>query len=234
MPSGRLSGEEATFDTSPEWAQRHFNFTLEDWCKVVWTDETYISDGPVNKTHVTPKANEENNSTCTIEQQRKNNSWMFWGCFVGTQAGLCVFWERTRGKMSGKSYRQRILPDALGFFSSLPTNNGQATLMHDNAPVHTAAPAREYLEANGVVPMAWLLFSPDLNPIENVWILIKTYIQDHHGDSISTRQRSRAQVRLIVLEAWRECTRPQRLLPILQSMRDGCEAVIQAQGGSIP
>ncbi|KAI1006440.1 hypothetical protein K3495_g1784 [Podosphaera aphanis] len=39
-----------------QWAQRHFNFTLEDWCKVVWTDETYISDGPANETHVTRKA----------------------------------------------------------------------------------------------------------------------------------------------------------------------------------
>ena len=38
-----------------ERALRHLHFTLEDWCNVVWTDETYISDGPVNKTHVTRK-----------------------------------------------------------------------------------------------------------------------------------------------------------------------------------
>ncbi|KAI0994093.1 hypothetical protein K3495_g14090 [Podosphaera aphanis] len=52
-----------------EWAHRHFHFTLEDWCNVVWTDETYISDSPVNKTHVTRKANEEYNSTCIIERR---------------------------------------------------------------------------------------------------------------------------------------------------------------------
>ncbi|KAI0991366.1 hypothetical protein K3495_g16821, partial [Podosphaera aphanis] len=118
--------------------------------------------------------------------------------------------------MTRESYRQRILPNALGFIGSLPTNNGLARLMHDNAPAHTAAPAREYLEANGVVPMAWPPFSPDLNPIENVWGLMKANTQEHHGDSTGTRQRTRAQVRLIVLEAWRECTRPERLFPILQ------------------
>ncbi|KAI0994076.1 hypothetical protein K3495_g14107 [Podosphaera aphanis] len=76
-----------------QWAQRRFNFTFEDWCKVVWTDETYISDGPGNKSHVTRKASlnvchgqqqffifkkaiEEYNSTCLIERQRKNNSWI--------------------------------------------------------------------------------------------------------------------------------------------------------------
>ncbi|KAI0997450.1 hypothetical protein K3495_g10733 [Podosphaera aphanis] len=136
--------------------------------------------------------------------------------------------------MTGESYRQRILPDALGFIGSPPTNNGLAILMHDNAPVHTAAPAREYLEANGVVPMAWPPFSPDLNPFENVWGLMKTYIQEHRGDSIGTRPRTRAQVRPIVLEAWRECTRPERLLPILQGMHGRREVVIQAQAGSIP
>ncbi|KAI1003668.1 hypothetical protein K3495_g4537 [Podosphaera aphanis] len=144
------------------------------------------------------------------------------------------FWERNWGKMTAKSYRQRILPDALGFIGSLPTNNGLAILMDDNAPVHTAAPAREYLKSNGVVPMAWPPFSPDLNPIENVWGLMITYIQENHGGSIGTRQRTRAQVRPIVLEAWRECTRSERLLPILQVMHGKCEAVIQAQGGSIP
>ncbi|KAI1007723.1 hypothetical protein K3495_g503 [Podosphaera aphanis] len=136
--------------------------------------------------------------------------------------------------MTGESYRQRILSEALGFIGSLLTNNSPAILMHDNAPVHTAAPAREYLEANGDVLMAWPPFSPDLNPTENVWGLMKTYIQEHHGNSIGTRKRTRAQVRPIVLEAWRECTRPERLLPILQSMHGRCEAVIQAPGGSIP
>ena len=38
-----------------EWAYRHINFSIDDWCKVIWSDETYISDGPVNKVYVTIK-----------------------------------------------------------------------------------------------------------------------------------------------------------------------------------
>ncbi|KAI0993679.1 hypothetical protein K3495_g14505 [Podosphaera aphanis] len=140
---------------------------------------------------------------------------------------MCFLGEKL-GQDDRRKLRQRILPDASGFIGSLPSNNGLAILMDDNAPVHTAAPAREYLKANGVVPMAWPPFSPDLNPIENVWGLMITYIQEHHEDSIGTRQRTRAQVRPIVPEAWRECTWPERLLQILHGMHGKCEAVIQA------
>ncbi|KAI0994401.1 hypothetical protein K3495_g13780 [Podosphaera aphanis] len=160
MPSVMLSGEEATFATSPE--SGHIFTFISPWKTGVMLSglmKHTSAIAPVNKTHVTRKANKEYNSTCIVERRRKNNSWMFWGCFVGTRAGPCVFWERNWGWMTGESYRQRILPDALGFIGSLPTNNGQAILMHDNAPVHTAAPAREYLEANGVVTMAWPPFS---------------------------------------------------------------------------
>ncbi|KAI1000016.1 hypothetical protein K3495_g8184 [Podosphaera aphanis] len=59
------------------------------------------------------------------------------------------------------------MPKALGFVSYLLSKNGLVTLMHDNGPVHTTAPAREYLQANGVVPLAWPPFSPDLNHIDN-------------------------------------------------------------------
>ena len=158
---------------------------------------------------------------------------MFWGCFAGFQAGPIVFWESQWNKMTADSHRERILPEALGFIGSIPANNGPPIFMHDNAPVHSAASVRQYLATNGVVSMAWPPFSPDLNPIENIWGMMKTYIQDRYGDVLDGRQRRREQVRPIVLEAWRVCTTPERLEPILRGMHARCEAVIQAQGGPI-
>ena len=38
-----------------EWAERHQSFSLNDWCHIIWSDETWINDGPVNKIHVTRK-----------------------------------------------------------------------------------------------------------------------------------------------------------------------------------
>ena len=38
-----------------EWAERHQSFSLNDWCHIIWSDETWINDGLVNKTRVTRK-----------------------------------------------------------------------------------------------------------------------------------------------------------------------------------
>ena len=45
--------------------------------------------------------------------------------------------------------------------------------MQDNAPVHTCKLVREYLTQQGISTLDWPPQSPDINPIENVWAIIK-------------------------------------------------------------
>lgn len=50
--------------------------------------------------------------------------------------------------------------------------------MHDNASVHTAYIVRDALQEMGIRVMDWPPHSPDLNPIENLWALLKAKIYD--------------------------------------------------------
>lgn len=50
------------------------------------------------------------------------------------------------------------------------------SFMQNNASVHKARPAWEYLEARVVEAISWPACLPDLNHVENVWSMMNYYI----------------------------------------------------------
>ena len=46
----------------------------------------------------------------------------------------------------------------------------------DNAPIHRATKVQDYLEKNNIQTLEWPPYSPDLNPIENMWRKLKSTI----------------------------------------------------------
>ncbi|KAI1003059.1 hypothetical protein K3495_g5145 [Podosphaera aphanis] len=103
--------------------------------------------------------------------------------------------------------------------------------MHDNEPPHKAAFTREVLKANNIEPNVWPTFSPDLNPIETVWSKMKGFIGAHYPDLENGRERTSAELRLIILEAW-DSISPDFLENLVRSMPESCQAVFDAHGGT--
>lgn len=47
---------------------------------------------------------------------------------------------------------------------------------HDLAPCHTSRPVRKFLDDKNVEVLPWPGNSPDMNPIENLWAIVKKRI----------------------------------------------------------
>ena len=51
------------------------------------------------------------------------------------------------------------------------------TFMDENGPMHGANVVREYMENNNIHHKEWPVQSPDINPIENIWLKLKRDIE---------------------------------------------------------
>ena len=96
--------------------------------------------------------------------------------------------------------------------------------MQDSAPRYAAADIRKDLRERGVIVIFWPLFSPDLNPIERVWHIMKNYIQDQYPEVMSYDQ-----LRIAVKDVW-EKVGEHEFRALIESMPEHCQAVIDAEG----
>ena len=107
--------------------------------------------------------------------------------------------------------------------------------IQDNAPVHKAHLVQEWLTnwayENGVEVIDWPPYSPDLNPIENLWKLLKNAICDKFPElsDMPKNQNSLSRLENAAKECWMEL-RKEVLEAEIRSMPDRLQAVIAAKG----
>ncbi len=139
------------------------------WKSVLWSDESkfYILVG--NHGRRVLRAKEEGDlPACHQRSAQKPASLMVWGCTSAYGMGSLHVLE---GTMNAERYikvlEQHMLPSRWRLFQGRP-----CVFQQDNAKPHTAAFTTAWLRSRRVRVLNWSACSPDLSPIENIWLII--------------------------------------------------------------
>ena len=105
------------------------------------------------------------------------------------------------------------------------------TFMQDNASIHNAKVIKKYLRAMGIATLKWPPYSPDLNPIEHMWRILKDRIKRQHPYLESMGDSETAFKALIKAcqQEWKAIKR-WFMRALIRSMPRRMQAVIAAKG----
>jgi len=161
-----LLTEEAR-ETRLHWALQHQDF---NWENCLFSDETSFSLFGYDK-----KSWQDSGRSREVHQKMKHPPKIHaWGCFSAKGFGkLALFEENLDSDLMIDIYKNVLLPSIPMCFG---TKSPRWILQEDNDPKHRSRKCTEWKINNQVQVMPWPTNSPDLNPIENVWALMKMKI----------------------------------------------------------
>ncbi len=201
------------------WAVEKKNWTVAQWSKVLFSDESkfcisFGNQGP----RVWRRSEEVQNPCCLKSSVKFPQSVMIWAAMSSAGVGPLCFLKST---VNAAIY-QEILEHFMLPSSDKLYGDADFIFQQDLAPAHTAKGTKSWFNDHGVTVLDWPANSPDLNPIENLWGIVKRKMRD-------TRPNNADELKATVKETWASIP-PQQCHKLITSMPRRIEAVIKAKG----
>lgn len=157
------------------FANTNVSHPTEYWDNVIFCDETkimlYYNDGPTRVWRKPLKALERQNIIPTVKFGKM--SIMIWGCISSKGVGDLAFIETTMDAQQYLDILKKHLVTSAMNFGFIRDNKPHFKFYQDNDPKHKSHIVRMWLLYNCGKVLDTPAQSPDLNPIENLWVYLK-------------------------------------------------------------
>ena len=213
------------------WARLCKAYTLRIWRKKIWSDECYIYLGDNRgRIFVTRRPGEEFHDECCVPKFAQSSvRVMVWACIMKGRKGPLVVLEYPGGRGGGMNstwYQEQILEGVLKhFYHQVSKEESGIEFQQDGAASHRSKSTMEWFRQNQIPLFYHPPCSPDLSPIEPVWLELKKRLR-----SLPHLPTTIPQLIQVVKNIWEE-------LPIsdidkhIDTMDKRVKAVFAAKGG---
>lgn len=205
------------------FAEGYSRWTEVEWERVLFSDETHFPLGHHGRAYVQcPLGAALDPKYTRKDNERLEGKVSLWGCICAGGLGHAELYVDT---LDARRY-QTILGLNLVSSAQQLWPSGQWWFQQDNWTVHTAGTSREWFDRHGVDLIEWPAWSPDLNPIEELWNDLKRRVYARHPKSME-------QLEQLITEEW-AATDLAFIRRICRRMPHRLQAVIANNGHKIP
>jgi hypothetical protein len=187
------------------WARRNKGMKSKDWRRIIFSDECYVFLGDKQgHVYVTWCMDEVLLDECLVPTFKQSSvQVMVWGCIIEGCKGPLVVLEYPGGKgggMNSTRYQDQVLDPALKTFHvQMNDERPPVYFEQDGAASHCSKSTMKWFTKNKISLFDYPASSPDLNPIEPVWLDLKNIL--HH---LTHPPNTVKQLRAAVLNAWEQ------------------------------
>jgi transposase len=207
------------------WAVKHKDWTVDQWRKVLWSDEKKFELFNTKRREYCRRKKNEALRGDTVQRTVKHGGGglMFWGCVGNTKTGNLT---KIEGIMDQHIYRDILAKEAIPSGQKIFGTN-EWIFQQDNDPKHRSKLCRTFMEdeskSKNFSLMDWPPQSPDLSPIELLWDEVDRQVQAKRSSNMVALEHA-------VIQVWENISH-ETVEKLLKRMPLLCKAVVKAQGG---
>ena len=175
------------------FANQYLHWTADQWARVFFSDETHFYLGHHGHTYVRRPVGASHDPKYMRQETQLHGKVSLWGCICAEGLGHAELYAGSLDSTRHRDIlRHSLIKSFRVFYPSGPWNFQQ-----DNVRFHTTPETVTYLHERGVTLIEWPPWSPDLNPIENLWNVLKARVYARFPQSME-------EMEAVIREEWAE------------------------------